>query len=341
MENEKIKTEVKDTIKIPNKFVWGFVLILILAVGAFYIFQNDGQTKIVTNEESVNLISPDSVAAIVNGEEIKVGELNAAYDSLPPEYKSVLDKSDLLEQLVQTKVIYQEAVKQGIVVDENSAKLEFEKMKLQSGLTDEQVEANLANQGINEKDLLEQYTKQMIIQKFVEEKFLNEIKFGDEEIKKFYDSHFDQFKEGEKVEVKHILIGDGGLNMEQRKEKAESLLKEVNPSNFCDFVKKYSTDSGSVANCGQYTFGKEDPLVEGFKLLAFAQNEGEIGIADTEFGSHIILTVKKIPPRTIKLSEAGKDIENVLRAEKGKAEFQKFYEELSRDSVIEIKFENL
>lgn len=51
--------------------------------------------------------------------------------------------------------------------------------------------------------------------------------------------------------------------------------------------------------------------------------------------------MEKTPARTIKFSEVKKDIEDALRAEEGRKQFQTFYEELAQDSVIEIKFENI
>tara|TARA_Y100000310_G_scaffold345284_1_gene463407 strand:- start:2533 stop:3492 length:960 start_codon:yes stop_codon:yes gene_type:complete len=316
MENENIN------IRVSKKLIIGVVIVAIVAIGAFFLIQD----------------SQSDVAAVVNGEIITIEELSKTYDSLPEQYKPAVTKESLLKQLIQAKVIYQEAEKQGAVVTTEQAEQMFQQAKSLAGLTEEQFAANIEAQGITEEELIDQYREQLTVQNFIEENLLNKIEVSEDDIQEYYESNDLQFEVGEQVVVKHILIGDSDLSAEQKREKAEGLLIEVNKINFCDYVSEHSTDTLSVENCGEETFTQEAPYVEEFKKLSFDQNAGKIGIADTQYGSHIIWTVKKIPSRTLKLDEVKDKIAELLKSEEGQEQFDSFYEELSKDSEIEILY---
>lgn len=341
MENKKTElkeiSKKKDSFVIPKGFIIGVIIGVVLLAG-YLVFQTGEQSNMIIEDTSSNILPPDSAAAIVNGEEITVGELDAAYNSLPPEYKSSLDKISLLDQLVQTKIIYQEAVKRGEAVTNEEIKGEFEKAKELSGLTNEEIANNLATQGVSEGDLLERYAKQSTVQKFLDKNLISKIEVTDEEIETFYDENIDQFEKEEQVTVRHILIGDEDLDEIARKNKAIELLPTLTEDNFCDKVKEFSTDSGSVETCGEFTFGMSDPLVESFKAISFSQDEGKMGIVQTQFGSHIVWTVEKIPKKVVPLDEAYPIILDVIKNEKGKLEYANFYNEISKDSIVEIKY---
>src|SRR3990167_4502528 len=230
------KLKNKEIIKIPKKyFVITVVIIAILIIGGYFYFQN---TK--------------NVAAVVNGEVITISDLDKAYESLPAQYKLVIDKESLLEQFIQAKIFYLEAQKQGLIVSE-------------------------------------------------------------EEIKKYYNDNIDSFKVDEQVVVSHILITDINSTKEQKNEKAKELLKEITKDNFCDYVTNYSDDPGSIQICGEYTFSKNDPFVQEFKDFSFKQKVGDIGVVDTQFGTHIIWTKEKNPAKTFSFNEVKEKILEFLK----------------------------
>jgi len=319
----KVKSAKIESVKIPVKLVWG-VVIGIVVVAAI----------IGLNYES----SPENVvAATVNGEVITIDDLNRAYDSLPVQYAGAVSKTELLNQLIETKVFYQEAEKEGIVVSEEEAGLEISQIKVSSGMSDEDFAANFLK-GITEKELTNQYAKQLTVQKFLEDNFLSQIEVSEEEAEEFYKGNPEQFKVAEQVVAKHILIGDSDLTEDEQDAKAELLLSEITKTNFCDYVEDYTTDTASIENCGEYTFPRDAQLVEEFKQLAFEQKAGQMGIVRTQFGPHIIWTVKKIPARTVLYTEAKEQVMAYLKTQKEREEYDGFYQNLAKDSDIQIEF---
>ncbi len=299
-------------------------LLVVLIAGLAYVVYGD---KFSFGED---------IAAKVNGEKITLSELNEIYDSLPEQQKSVMSKEDVLDQLVQLKVIYQEAKKEGLSVTEEEASEGLNLLLVSAGMTREQFLQGLSQQGVREEDFIKKYIEQMTVEKLINKTILQNITVSNVEASDYYLKNIAQFAKGEQAVVKHILVGNETLSKEQKESRAKELLKKVNKDNFCDYVSKYSTDTASVSNCGEYTFGKEDPYVEEFKNLSFSQDVGVIGTVNTQFGTHIIWTVKKLPPGTVPFIEVSEQIKEFIKAEKAKEDYDKYFEGLKTKSKITV-----
>ncbi len=122
------------------------------------------------------------------------------------------------------------------------------------------------------------------------------------------------------ADASHILISFQGAGIpgvtrseDEARKLADSLLQVVkkNPSKFADLVKQFTDDKASVPQGGTYkdfSFGK---MVEPFSEFVFTHKKGDIGIAKTRFGYHIIRVDKLSNDKTtlIKLAELNKDVE--------------------------------
>ncbi len=321
------KVEESEKSQIPkaksNYRVFFFVILAIIVLGAIFY---------MTKQNS------DEVAATVNGEVITVKELDRLYSSLPAEYKAFSTKESILGQMVEKELLYQEAVKQGLSADEEEADKVISGAKVSLGLSEEQFQEKLKEQNTSEEELKREYVKQLTIQDLINKSIMDKIEVDDKEITDYYNENKDSFKVGAQVTVRHILIGDKELAPTEQEELAKKLLSEVNPENFCEYVSKYSTDTASVSTCGEYIFGKEDPYVEEFKELAFAQSPGQMGTVNTQFGTHIIWTVKKSGPKTLLLKDTKDQIKQALSSEKAQAGYIELTTALKQNAVIDIKY---
>jgi peptidyl-prolyl cis-trans isomerase D len=107
-------------------------------------------------------------------------------------------------------------------------------------------------------------------------------------------------KAGDQVKSSHILISWVGAERaapkekrtkEQAKVKAEEILKQAlaNPGMFQMLAFTNSEDPSVQQNAGDMGFiSKETGFAKGYKDFVFANPVGKIGIAETEFGYHII-----------------------------------------------------
>src|SRR3989338_8371752 len=201
VDSPKIPSVIKNS---SNHKMFLIVLVSIIIIAAI-IF------SLKSNNNITNKVIQDDVAALVDSEVIKLSDLDKAYDSLPPQYKLSMKKGDLLNQMIQGEIIYQEAKKQGVIVGPTEINEKIALLKLSSGLSDEEFLSLLDQQNTTIEEFTNQYSRQLSIQNYINKTLLSKIVMTDDQVKDYYNTNKDKFKVGEQVTVKHILIGDSNL----------------------------------------------------------------------------------------------------------------------------------
>ncbi len=277
----------------------------IFSQGTFYVFEEspfDGWFS----SSNLNFVEDGTAKVIVNGETIYVEELDKQWNALPVQAKQQMTREDLLTQLVQERLLLQEAEKENIEVN-NEEVNEFIKIQLeQSGISQAEFDQLLQNQGTNIEDMEIIYKKQLTIAKLFESFTSNDLNASEGEIFTYYADHKEEFYREEQVTVKHILIQvNENFNesvAQARVLEVEEQLDETNNENFCDLVVNYTSDIGSRDKCGEYTFAK-GVMVEEFEDAAFNMNVNERRTVKTSFGYHIMLKEENIDKGYLGLSD--------------------------------------
>lgn len=323
------KDKSKETIKISKPLFFGIIAIAIVALAFVFLSNQFG----ISNPEDTS-----SAAAIVNGKIISFNTLDNSYNSVVLQYPTI-QKKDVLDQLIQMEVIYQESQKQTNLINEEEILKGFEVLRNQSGITQEEFSNLLESRNLTYEEFFNKFKREYEIQNFINKVVFENVNVTDEEISKYYEDNPEQFLQPESVTVRHILINDENLTSEEKLSKANEILSTLNENNFCEKVNKSSGDLASVSSCGEYTFTMGDPLVTEFKELSFNQSVGEMGIVQTDFGSHIIWTVKKNPEEMASLDTASLSIKSFLKNKIKQDVFKSFYEETSKKYDIQIFLE--
>ncbi len=153
------------------------------------------------------------VIATVNGVQIGSKEFEQAAARKTPasgDSLSIEEKKEVLQTLVEEKLLYAEAMRKGVDKDPKVQKV--------------------------------------MVNTLVREDVFNQIKnsdFSDEVLQAYYDAHKDEFIVPEKVQIKRILIKTGPDRTEdQAKKQAEDIRSQVdkNPDSFKDLASKFSED---------------------------------------------------------------------------------------------------
>ena len=197
----------------------------------------------------------DPVVAIVNGTQLKKSDLEAAYASLPDQYKQMpLDAiyDPLLDQLVSSTLLLARA---------NQEKLE----------DDPQVKAQLAraHDGV---------LRDGVIKKAIDEGVT------DEKLRAAYEAMKSQpgfaFEE---TRAAHILVADEAT--------AQAIIKQLQGgADFTALAKEKSTDPSAKTNGGDLGFFRREAMVPEFAEAAFTMQPGTIGDkpVKSQFGWHVI-----------------------------------------------------
>jgi peptidyl-prolyl cis-trans isomerase C len=214
-------------------------------------------------------INDDPVIISGDGVQVHKSEFESALKTLPPEYQQFASgpgKRQFAEDYVRMKLLAAEGLKAGLDKDpEVTSQLALMRENL------------MANAELKKLDTA--------------------IKVNDEDLKKYYDTHKNEY---EQVKASHILIAFKGspaaqagkkeLTDDEAKAKAEDLRKQlVGGANFAELAKKESDDTGSGSRGGDLGEFGHNQMVPEFEKAAFSAKPGDITpVVRTQYGYHII-----------------------------------------------------
>lgn len=228
------------------------------------------------------------VLAVVGGKAITEEDIQRALMNMGQranQYNNPQGKKILLEQMINKELILLDA-KKNLMEHDAEFKVELEKLK-------------------NE-----------LLANFYVDKFLRQVKVSDEEIKKYFDEHPEDFAGEETVSARHILV--------ESEEKANDILNRVQTGemSFEDAAKAFSSCPSSAQGGDLGEFGRGQMVPE-FDAACFEMAEGEVrGPVKTQFGFHLIKLEKKNPPRAITFEEAKGPLSQQLLGEAQQKSYQ-------------------
>ncbi len=306
---EKGEIKPKEGKKPIRVGVYIAILILIAAIAAGIYF-----TVIFTAQR------PEA-AAVVNGEAITVAELNAQYDRLPEQYRQFLTKDNILDRLIDEKLLLQEAVKQGFIVTDEEVQAAIEDSIEQNMLTEEDFQDLIEEQGLTIDDVKDSYKKQLLITKLLDKEVRKGAEIAEADIRGYYDSL---------IRASHILV--------ETEEEALEIYNELTAGgNFSEIAKEKSIDTGTAVRGGDLgEFGKGQMVGE-FEEVAFSLQTEEISKpVQSQFGWHIIKRTEK----KLDYEEVKDKIKDLLTGQKEEELYNGYIEGLrERADIKKIELE--
>jgi peptidyl-prolyl cis-trans isomerase D len=184
-------------------------------------------------------------------------------------------------------------------------KIKVEFVKLTSDKYKSEVEPSLAemqqNYEINKANYTVPERRNLAILIADQGKIAMTVNIDDAALHRAYDQNQAAYRIGESVKVRHILLKTQGKPPAEEakiKSQADDILKQVKAgANFGELVKKYSEDTASVPNGGEYTIQRNGQMVPEFENAAFTLKPGESSVIKTSYGYHIVQVMQHDPAR--------------------------------------------
>jgi len=192
--------------------------VIVIAVFSFLIMK---ETQNVDNK----------VVATVNNEEITESYLESEYGKLPEQYKALIAKEDLLDQLIDRTLLFQEIEKKGIEVQDEEMELQMELIKSQFP-TEEDFLKVLEEQGFTLSEVETQIKDQLVINKLLNQTALIGIEVSDKEIATYYNENQEAFQTEEgKVPFSNAKESiELAIRQQKQSEAIEEYLNELRDS---------------------------------------------------------------------------------------------------------------
>jgi parvulin-like peptidyl-prolyl isomerase len=271
---------VKATVQ---QFKFKFLAIAILAVVSF------GLSACGTNPPNENTTSPELAgnAATVNGKAITLAEVERVAKQQAGDQWSKLSPLELaqarlqvLQNLIQTEVMYQKAEKEKTIPSDEEITTEFNKRKTASGMSAEGFQKELEKAGETEASVRESLKKQLSINKLVEKVTGKVDAPKDSEIEAFYKGNPEAFVKRRGVKLSAIVVdprknSEADTTIDQAS--AELKIREIGTKlgQGGDFatVARESSEDGSAQQGGDLGYISEEQLKQSYPQLAGFMNE--------------------------------------------------------------------
>jgi parvulin-like peptidyl-prolyl isomerase len=294
----------------------------------------------------------DRVVAVVNQEIITLSEVEkriafqkeeiVAEDRLErQEQKQALCRK-VLNNLIDEKLIDQEAKKSGVKITGKEIEAMMEEVKRRNGITQEGLEKALAAEGLTLETYKKEIERNLQRQRFIHWSVKVEEKGGEKEFREFYQENLSRYRANETYRPAQILfaIPKGASPEEIRgiRKKCQSVLEKIKKGeDFGEMALLYSEDGSNKAR-GDLGYFRKGELLPVFEREALRLKVGEVsGIIRTEFGFHIIKLLDRRGADPLPFEEVSERVKaDYYNAEMEKA-FRQFLSKLKEKAVIEIK----
>ncbi|MFO1463770.1 MAG: peptidyl-prolyl cis-trans isomerase [bacterium] len=278
---------------------------------------------------------PNAVVASLNGLPIKAAEVQQALrrekDKYSPEkLRSKAEflkiKEKALNELVDRKLLLQEATAQGTFISEEEFQEELRKYK--SSYTEASFQKMLEERGVSNEEWLQLRRDNFIIAKFLATTGPESQTVTQEAVQKYYEEHPEEFKVPESVHVRQIVT--------DTKEKAESILRRLRQGeNFAKLARDLSL-SPDRSEGGDLGFIPRGSFPREFEVC-FTMNPGEISpIIPSLYGFHLFKVLEKSPGRIQDLTEVSQRIFLQLKQRAREEYLKTLLERLRSQAKLEI-----
>lgn len=284
----------------------------------------------------------DRIVAIVNDDIVTLSQLDAAaapYRKNIEASQESLDRkkeimaqmyAQVLNQLVESSLVTQEAKRMGIAVDDTDVDNAMENFKKEHNLDQERLELGLAAQGMTlgqyRERLREQILQSMIVSRAVRAKIV----VTDKEIKAYYDSHYQDFKAKKKYHLKNIIVR-GATDLATVQGKLES------KADFSEVAQAYSigSNASSGGELGEFDISSfSDEIKKALEGVGKGQCTKPVDMGDSFQILYVadIISQGQGPVQ----EEVEKQIQDILYREHGEAQFKKWMENLKNSAHIKV-----
>ena len=294
----------------------------------------------------------DRIVAVVNQEIITLSEVEKWVAPFREEIKASdrLERQEqarrvyrrVLEKIIETKLVDQEAKKSGVKVTSKEIEGALEEVKRRNAATQEDLEKALAQEGLTLEGYKKEIEKRLQRMKVINWSVKVESQPGEKEWRDFYQMNLDRYRPAESYRPSQILFlvsqGTQPEEIREIRKKCEKVLERVKGGeDFGEMASLYSEDV-SAQDRGDLGYFKKGELLPELEKEALRLRVGEIsGVIRTNIGFHII----KLCDRKGDTPRPYEEVKEQVKADYGAMEmekaFQQFIGKLKEKSVIEIK----
>jgi len=229
------------------------------------------------------------------------GAFKKRISKLPPYYQDIVNKNKkrFLEEMIAEDLFYEEAVRKGYLQDREVA------------------------------EVIKEAKKKILVARLIQTEVERNASVTEDEIRKYYDEHKEDFKTPEMWRASHILVAD--------EKEAKDILDELAKGASFEELARIRSIDATASRGGDIGYFRRGQLVPEFEKEAIALNPGQTsGVVNTQFGYHIIKLTDKRESSVEPYEKSRRPIEDILMKKKRGELFDQLVEKLKKKYDVRI-----
>jgi len=276
---------------------------------------------------------PEHILAQVNQEQITVDAFNREFKELivePGREGKGTNLGDFkkayVDQVVERKIVVQEARRLGIKVSQEELNQAISEIK--KDYPGEGFGEKLGLSGMTLEEWKVRLEEKLLAEKMIRRALHYSGEISEKEALHYYETHRSSFQLKQKVRARQIFVADG--------EEAIQILKRLKRGENFEKVaaeKSLGLEKVKGGDLGYFSQG-EWPIEfdHVFSMEVGALSE----VIKSPYGYHIFKLEEKIEPRQISFDEAKSGVLQKLRQQKGEEEYQRWFKEIKGKAKVKI-----
>jgi len=247
-------------------------------------------------------------------------------------------KKDILNQIIEDKLVLSRAKELGIKVTESEINERLESVK-QGFPSEKEFYKTLETQGVTVANLKDRYRDQVMMKKLVDYEVKSRVSVLPSEISEYYEKNRDKFKKPDKYRVKNILIkAKDDVGLELAKVEADNIYSRIKEGVDFDGLAKEFSQGPNAAGGGDMGYIEPGQMLEVLDKAIFSLKKGEFSEpVKSEIGYHIFKVEDIKYGQHFSLEAVQKDIQMLLFQNKFKAMIAEWLADLKKKAYISIK----
>jgi peptidyl-prolyl cis-trans isomerase SurA len=296
----------------------------------------------------------DRVVAVVNDEVITLTEVQEeglrairqiVQESLGEERERRLRglERQILDDLITRRLQLQEASKEKIEASPSEVRAAIEELKQRSGISsDEEFRVAMTRELLSEEQFRKSIAEQVALTKLVTRQVRSKVVVLDEESRRYYEQHQEQFRETPEIRIRHLLVPVPAQPSQEELVEAKNRIEEAQAlmslgARFSTVAKRYA-EGPLAASSGEVWTMRRGELAPELERIALTLPVGQVsGIIVTPAGFHLIQVEQRVKGQVLPFDEVKETIRQVLLEQKVEAKFKEWLQGLRAKASVEMK----
>ena len=290
----------------------------------------------------------ERILAVVNDEIVTEQDLNIVMAPVVAQYRTTYTgkeyedrvkeaRQEFLNKVIEDKLILSEAKRKQVIVKDQEVDETMSDVRNKFP-TREAFLSAIEDQGLTEKKLWNRFRDQLMTQKLVNYEVKSKVSVSPGEVNEHYKAHSQDFIQGDRVELQHILIRTSTRSEEEARQLAQSIAGQVaGGKDFEELARTYS-EGAEAKEGGAMGWVEKGQLLGEIDEKIFQLQAGQVTEPiQSSLGCHIFKVVDRKQFSVKPLTDVRGQIQETIFKDKLRVRLESWMQSLKKSAYISIR----